>query len=75
MIPVADIPYPHEGGCHCCTYARVCNVCGEPLGSDRCTNGRCGRCHRSECTTGGQTSPGHGYGKPHQIARDRAKAA
>lgn len=44
---------------------RVCEVCGKGLREDysRCTNGRCGECHRLYCTPGGDTSPGHGRGK------------
>ena len=29
---------------------------------DRCTNGRCGPCHRAYCTPGGSLEPGHGFG-------------
>ncbi len=39
-----------------------CRTCDKKLGSDRCTNRRCGACHRSLCTPGGNTSPGHGVG-------------
>jgi hypothetical protein len=55
--------YPHEGGCPQCRELRVCNACGAALAGDlgRCTNGRCGKCHRTRCvmTAGGST---HGYG-------------
>lgn len=59
-------PYPHEGGCAMCREMRLCNACGESLrgaGVGRCTNGRCRSCHESTCTSGGITSPGHGYGR------------
>jgi hypothetical protein len=59
-----DRPYPHEGGCIGCRDARprLCNVCGKPKGSG-CTNGRCDKRHAANCTGGGDTSPGHGFGK------------
>lgn len=42
-----------------------CNVCGGPASREtRCTNGRCGRCHRTYCTGGGASSPGHGRIEP-----------
>lgn len=43
--------------------ARACNVCGTDRGRAGCTNGRCARCHTERCTTGGDTSPGHGMGR------------
>jgi hypothetical protein len=51
-----------------------CNVCGTDTRHDagRCTNGRCGACHRACCTPGGETSPGHGLGSPEVIAARRA---
>ena len=37
-----------------------CTNCGRLVKRrDRCTNGRCPKCHRSACTPGGDTSPGH----------------
>lgn len=56
--------WPHAGGCAGCRINRRCNVCGAKLDSRRCTNGRCSACHGCTCTHGGETSPGHGYGKP-----------
>jgi hypothetical protein len=43
-----------------------CEVCGKltSQSSGRCTNGRCGECHRQHCTTGGEHGPGHGRGNP-----------
>jgi hypothetical protein len=45
--------------------ARVCELCGKDTRHDsgRCTNGRCGDCHRQHCTPGGSDSPGHGRGE------------
>lgn len=45
----------------------VCEVCGTNIGAvverhQRCTNQRCGYCHRRYCTPGGDTEPGHGRG-------------
>ena len=38
----------------------VCEVCERAFHEwDRCTNGRCPSCHRTHCTGGGATSPGH----------------
>lgn len=55
--------FPHPGGCEHCRAARMCNACGAGLLSgERCTNGRCAKCHQTVCTPGGATSPGHGYG-------------
>lgn len=52
--------------------ARVCEVCGCNTSKDagRCTNGRCGDCHRKHCTPGGDVAPGHGRGTvtPHAPA-------
>lgn len=61
----AAMPYPHRGGCERCYAERRCNVCGVSTKNDRgrCTNGRCSSCHRDVCTPGGETSPGHGYGR------------
>lgn len=58
------IPYPHAGGCDGCYEARDCNACGASFDRDnnRCTNGRCGKCHNAFCTPGGSTDRGHGYG-------------
>lgn len=56
-------PRPHPVGCACCRTARRCNVCGVFLRpGERCSNGRCARCHSSVCTPGGATGPGHGSG-------------
>lgn len=55
-------PYPHEPSCPKCWEEKKCNVCGEPGGWNICTNGRCDTCHRTHCTPGGSTSPGHGFG-------------
>lgn len=42
---------------------RTCEVCGGPApAAERCTNGRCAKCHRDHCTAGGVTGPGHGRG-------------
>jgi Zn finger protein HypA/HybF involved in hydrogenase expression len=42
---------------------RLCEVCGGPApASERCTNGRCAKCHAKHCTGGGITEPGHGRG-------------
>ena len=59
------MPYPHAGGCERCYASRRCNVCGASTKADpgRCTNGRCSSCHSQHCGPGGETSPGHGYGK------------
>lgn len=56
-------PYPHEGGCASCAELRVCNVCGAPFPYERpdCTNGRCMACHDLHCSSGGDTTPGHGF--------------
>jgi hypothetical protein len=67
------LSYPHEGGCPSCRDARRCNACGGPLDAHRCTNGRCGRCHAAHCTPGGNTTPGHGYGKVGVPARGGAR--
>lgn len=42
----------------------TCECCGVDTTRDqgRCTNGRCGSCHRQHCTPGGSTTPGHGRG-------------
>lgn len=56
-------PYPHAGACAECRQRRECNYCGKALDRNRCTNGRCGSCHRDICTSGGVASPGHGFGK------------
>lgn len=39
-----------------------CEVCGTDITKDRdrCTNSRCGKCHRQWCGPGGETAPGHG---------------
>jgi hypothetical protein len=42
----------------------VCEVCGQLLPSYYCTNSRCQECHRTYCTPGGNTDPGHGRGWP-----------
>lgn len=49
--------------------AMLCEVCDVDISRDhnRCTNGRCGKCHGKYCTPGGQTSPGHGRGRPPAI--------
>jgi len=52
--------YPHDAGCGVCRALKRCNVCG--ISFPFCTNGRCGECHGRVCTSGGDTSPGHGYG-------------
>ena len=64
MIPHDQLAYPHEGNCVACHESRLCNYCGASIRGDhgRCTNGRCGKCHGRQCTGGGETSPGHGYG-------------
>ena len=37
-----------------------CRNCGAPApAAERCTNGHCAKCHRTHCTPGGATSPGH----------------
>lgn len=48
---------------------RQCEVCDQTLGPDRCTNRRCGECHRAYCTSGGNTEPGHGLGYPPKQAQ------
>lgn len=67
LTTVGPVPtaarHPHEGGCECCRAAKVCNVCGTPLGHAACTNGRCSECHRQCCSPGGGDRPGHGYGE------------
>lgn len=61
--------YPHEGNCHGCSMEARCNYCGRRFSDPEfvvtwaCTNGRCSDCHRTVCTAGGSTSPGHAYGK------------
>jgi hypothetical protein len=60
-------PYPHEGGCPQCRELRVCNSCGAALAGDlgRCTNGRCGTCHRLVCVNTTRLFSServHGYG-------------
>lgn len=65
----ADPPFPHEGCCTGCWVEGRCNVCGEAFGSsaindERCTNGRCRKCHDRVCTPGGAVGPGHGFGDP-----------
>jgi hypothetical protein len=68
-LPHAGRAYPHVGSCHGCRWMMVCNFCGQPaLPSERCTNGRCGSCHGTQCTSGGVTYPGHGFG-PNTPAR------
>lgn len=43
--------------------AGTCDACGaETTSRNRCTNGRCLKCHARHCTPGGSTSPGHGRG-------------
>jgi len=54
--------FPHEGGCMGCLVEDTCNACGGSTAAGRCTNGRCFRCHVAHCTSGGNASPGHGYG-------------
>lgn len=55
--------YPHMGGCPGCRELRACNYCGGSLiVRGRCNNGRCIKCHGKQCTPGGITTPGHGYG-------------
>ena len=54
-------PWPHRGACPECETAKCCNYCGL-LYADRCTNGRCQRCHSAHCTPGGATYPGHAFG-------------
>lgn len=56
---------PHQGACPQCRSLKLCNYCGAdmPKQIDRCTNGRCIRCHRNVCTAGGATSSGHGFGR------------
>lgn len=59
------IPFPHSGGCPTCRSERRCSQCGGTFNrGDLCTNGRCLTCCRDECTPGGVTGPGHGYGRP-----------
>lgn len=54
-------PFPHPGGCPGCRSVRCCNYCGADIRQDagRCTNGRCGHCHRTICTP----DEAHGYGR------------
>ncbi len=60
----AERSYPHEGGCPECAYHKLCNVCGEKYKlTERCTNGRCLRCHAKVCTPG----LAHGYGFPKKV--------
>lgn len=54
--------FPHPGACEDCRAEHRCNFCGNVLTNPHCTNGRCWVCHREECTPGGDTSPGHGFG-------------
>lgn len=55
--------YPHSPGCSGCRAALACNYCGAPVQRrDRCTNGRCTRCHSHVCTPGGAYEPEHGSG-------------
>lgn len=63
--------HPHEGACPGCFEERRCNVCGADTRRDsgRCTNGRCGSCHQVVCTFGGETSIGHGFGRPQDAVR------
>ena len=74
-------PYPHGGGCSGCRVQGKCNVCARPRRGrlnpgGACTNGRCAECHAACCTSGGDTTPGHGYGTreaaERQVARLRA---
>lgn len=53
--------FPHNGGCPACRYENRCNYCGEKL-KHHCTNGRCGSCHVSVCTSAVGLR-GHGFGK------------
>ncbi len=59
--------YPHEGACSGCRNESVCNACGKPFSPHPewnrpyCTNGRCQHCHDEHCTSGGATTPGHGF--------------
>lgn len=48
---------------------KLCEVCDADRrkGGGGCTNGRCTDCHRKYCTPGGETSPGHGRGRPPAI--------
>lgn len=49
----------------------VCECCERVFRKwDRCTNGRCPRCHDRHCTSGGETCPGHGRRWPEGVVGD-----
>lgn len=46
----------------------VCDVCERIFyAKTRCTNRRCGKCHREHCTKNGATEPGHGRTWPEPV--------
>lgn len=64
MVNHSEAPYPHEGACIECRTDRTCNFCGAKAPAyQRCTNGRCVQCHRTVCTGGGASDPGHAFGQ------------
>jgi hypothetical protein len=49
----------------------VCECCERVFRKrDRCTNGRCPKCHDRHCTSGGETCPGHGRRWPEGVVGD-----
>lgn len=57
----ASIGFPHPGNCRACRAEQRCNACGHfPPWSERCTNGRCAKCHATVCVNRGPEI--HGYG-------------
>lgn len=69
--------FPHYTGCEGCRAERRCNCCGIEMDRAargmRCTNGRCCQCHAGVCTPGGETSPGHGAGRPEKAHEQHAR--